>query len=161
MTPNTAQSIAHAFEQSIYTNLRSDPTIDAQKNLSGRTYYTEPETLRFHHSRIVGGGVHLCGAAYRVLEITALDYDNTRRGYRAVLFDLTGRTIYCPKLEECHRTKEQAMRAFWAWFETFDPLAYYRERMNEQADQKARDIERLHAAAAFLTSLQNAETLAA
>ena len=161
MTPTTAQTIAQAFGRQLYTHRRDDNTCDAQENLEGRTYYVEPGTLRFHHSRIVGGGVHLCGAAYRVLEVTALDYDNTRRGYRAVLFDLTGRTIYHPKLEQCHRTKEQAMRAFWAWFETFDPLEYYRARINEEADQLARQIERLNTAAADLAAFQDAEALPA
>lgn len=161
MTPTTAQTIAQAFGKPLYTNRRNDATCDAQENLEGRSHYVEPATLRYHHSRIVGGGVHLCGAAYRVLEVTALDYDNSRRGYRAVLFDLTGRTIYHPKLEQCHRTKEQAMRAFWAWFETFDPLEYYRDRINEQTRQLTQEVEQLKTAAATLESLQDAEALPA
>lgn len=161
MTPQTAQTIAQAFKKQLYSRRQNDSICDAQENLDGRTYYVEPGTLRYHHSRIVGGGVHLCGAAYRVLEVTALDYDNSRRGYRAVLFDLTGRTIYHPKLEECHRTKEQAIRAFWVWFETFDPLEYYRERINEEADQLARQIAALNEAAQTLAAEQDAQAVTA
>lgn len=161
MTPTTAKLIADALGRQLFDHHRTDATCDAQENLEGRSHYVDPATLKFHHSRIVGGGVHLCGAAYRVLEVTALDYDNTRRGYRAVLFDLTGRTIYHPDLDQCHRTKEQAMRAFWAWFETFDPLNYYRARITIQARELAQEVERLHAAADALESLQDAEALPA
>lgn len=154
MNHETAYSIALSLGTNLYANRRQHCAYDAQENLSGRTHYAEPSTLKMHKARIVGGGVHFAGAAYRIVEVTALDYENTRRGYRAVLFDLTGRPIYRPELEECHRTKEQATRAFWQWLETFDPVEYYRECLTDRASQLAREIERLQATAADLEALQ-------
>lgn len=161
MTPAIAKAIAQALHKTPYENRRSDHTCDAQENLEGRSHYAEPNTLKFHKSRIVGSGVHLCGAAYRLVESTAIDYENTRRGYRVVLFDLLGQTIYCPDLEEMHRTKDQALRAFWAWFETFDPVQHYRNEISRKTSELARQIIELNDAARILAELEQTEATAA
>ena len=156
MTPTTAQAIATALHTPTFTDRRSHATDNAQDNLMGRTHYADPNTLRFHHSRILSARTLSCGGFFLIVESCALDYQNTRRGFRAVLFDLMGEAVYRPKLEECRRTRDQATADFWAWFNAFDELGHYRDRMNERADSYARQIVELNAAAAELAAMQDA-----
>ena len=162
MTPQTAQTIATALHTRPFRDAqRSSPVLNAQDALTGITHYCDPATLRFHHSRIVGACVASSGAFFKVTETCAQDYQNTRRGYRVVLFDLTGEAVYRPNLEGLHRTREQADRAFWAWFNELDELAHYRDKFNRKADQMARQIAELNEAAQALAAAQDAEAVAA
>jgi hypothetical protein len=161
MTPTTARRIADALHAAIYTERRNHHTDNAQENLGGRTHYADTGTLRFHKSRILSARPIMSGAFFLIIESCALDMHNTRRGCRAVLFNLLGETVYRPKLEECRRTREQASRDFWEWCNRFDPLEHYRDTMNKRADRYAREIVDLQTAAAELAELQDAEPLAA
>jgi len=102
-----------------------NPTISAQKNLEGRTHYVDPQTLKYHGSRILSALPVSDGAFFKIIETVSIDYQHTKRGYRAVLFDLFGTAIYHPKLEETHTNKEKADKAFYAWFNTFDEIGHY------------------------------------
>jgi len=156
MTPQTAQTIAQALDTQPFKDAqRSTPVLNAQDALDGITHYCDPGTLRYHHSRIVGACVASCGAFFKVTETCSQDYQNTRRGYRVVLFDLMGEAVYRPTLAELHRTREQADRAFWAWFNEFDELGYYRDTLNRRADRLARQIVELNAAAQVLAAQQD------
>ena len=161
MTPNTARRIADALHAAIYTERRNHSTDNAQENLGGRTHYADAGTLRFHKSRILSARPIMSGAFFLIIESCALDMHNTRRGFRAVLFDLLGETVYRPTLEECRRTREQASADFWAWCNQFDELGHYRDAMNERADRHAREIVELQAAAAELAAMQDAAELQA
>lgn len=161
MTPNTARRIADALHAAIYTERRSHSTDNAQENLGGRTHYADTGTLRFHKSRILSARPIMSGAFFLIIESCALDMHNTRRGFRAVLFDLLGEAVYRPKLEECFRTREQASRAFWEWCEHFDALEHYRDTMRGRADRYTREIVELSAAAAELAALEDSETATA
>jgi ribonuclease HI len=97
---------------------------------------------------------------FKVVETCSQDYDNTRRGYRVVLFDLTGTSVYRPDLEELTRTKEQAEKAFWAWFNQFDELAHYRNKLNRKADKLARQIAELSTAAQIIAKEQDEKVTA-
>jgi hypothetical protein len=152
MTPKTAQTIAAALDTRLFRDAqRSSPVLNAQDALTGLTHYCDPASLRFHRSRIVGACVVSSGAFFKVTETCAQNYQNTRRGYRVVLFDLTGNVIYRPELDEMHRTREQADRAFWAWFNNFDKFAHYRGIFNRKASEMARQIAELNEAAQVLT----------
>ena len=112
----------------------SSPTDCAQDQLVGRTHYVDSDTLRFHKSRILSARPKFDGLCYQITESCALDPDNTRRGYRVVLFDLFGSTIYRPTLDECRRSREAAEKDFARWAETFDPIAHYRQNLAARAD---------------------------
>jgi hypothetical protein len=156
MTPQTAQTIAQALDTRPFKDAqRSTPVLNAQDALDGITHYCDPGTLRYHHSRIVGACVVSCGAFFKVTETCSQDYQNTRRGYRVVLFDLMGKAVYRPALAELHRTREQADKAFWAWFNSFDEVGHYRDNLNRRADQLARQIVELNAAAQVLAAQQD------
>lgn len=161
MTPNTAQIIATALDTRPFRDAqRSTAVLNAQDALTGLTHYCGTGTLRYHHSRIVGACVVSCGAFFKVTETCAQDYQNTRRGYRVVLFDLTGEAVYHPSLSELTRTREQADKAFWAWFNQFDELGHYRDKFNRKADQMARQIAVLNETCRTLAAEQDAEVAA-
>lgn len=157
MTPQNAQLIATALDTYPFRDAqRSTPVLNAQDALSGITHYCDADTLRYHHSRIVGACVVSCGAFFKIVETCAQDYNNTRRGYRVVLFDLLGRAVYRPSLDELTRTREQADKAFWAWFNQFDELGHYRDKLNSKADQMARQIAVMNEVARILAAEQDA-----
>jgi hypothetical protein len=161
MTPQIAQSIATALDTRIFKEAhRSTPVLNAQDALTGITHYCDAGTLRFHHSRIVGASVVSCGAFFKVTETCAQDYQNTRRGYRVVLFDMTGSAVYRPSLDELTRTREQADKAFYSWFDQFDELAHYRDKINHKADKLARQIAVLNEVGRALAAEQDAEVAA-
>jgi len=155
MQQDTARAIADTLSEALYTEKYSNPTADAQENLGGRTHYADPQTLRYHKSRILSARPVSMGAFFLIIESCAIDYQNTRRGFRAVLFDLAGEAVYRPSLNECCKTREKASAAFWAWFNGFDELTHYREKMNARADGYARKIVRLNETAAALALEQD------
>ena len=161
MTPQTALTIATALDTNPFRDAqRSTPVLNAQDALTGITHYCDPQTLRYHHSRIVGACVVSCGAFYKVIETCSQDYQNTRRGYRVVLFDLTGEAVYRPSLDELTRTREQADKAFYAWLNEFDELGHYRDKFNRKADQMARQIAVLNETCRTLAAEQDAKVAA-
>ena len=161
MTPQFAQSIAFALNAHPFKDAqRSSPVLNAQDALSGITHYCDTSTLRFHHSRIINACPMSSGAFFKVTETCAQDYQNTRRGYRVVLFDLTGTAVYRPSLDELTRTREQAYTAFWSWFDQFDELAHYRDKINHRADKLARQIAVLNEVGRALAAEQDAEVAA-
>ncbi len=58
------------------------------------------------------------------------------------------------------RTREQADKAFWAWFNQFDELGHYRDKFNRKADQMARQIAVINEVARTLAAEQDAEVAA-
>lgn len=153
MTPETAKKIAAALNTRPFENAhRSTDTLNAQAALEGITHYCDASTLRYHKARIVGACVVSYGAFFKITETCAADYQNTRRGYRVALFDLTGEVVYRPKLEEMQSTKDKANKQFWAWFNEFNESEHYRAKFNRKADSLARQIVELNEAANFLIS---------
>lgn len=113
----------------------SSPTDCAQDQLRGKTYYVEPDTLRFHKGRVLAARPLHEGLFYWIFESCSLDYENTRRGFRAVLFDLFGNTVYRPSLDECRKSRSAAETDFQSWANTFDPIAHYRQNLTARADK--------------------------
>ena len=115
----------------------------AQDALTGRTHYADPETLRYFHSRILSAYPILDGLFFRLTESCSLDPDNTRRGFRCVLFDIFGEVVYRPDLESCRASRDPAERDCTRWLETFDPVGYYRETLEKRAERMAKDAAAL------------------
>ena len=55
-----------------------------------------------------------------------------KRGFRTVLFDINGQTVYRPSLEELESTSTKAQKTFYAWFESFNAETYYSEQIKEK-----------------------------
>lgn len=140
-----ANILTHEALPKIFNREYSDnPTISAQKNLESRTHYVDPQTLKYHGSRILSALPVSNGAFFKIIETVSIDYQHTKRGYRAVVFDLFGTVIYHPKLEETHTNREKADKAFFAWFDTFDEIGHYEyaisytiTRLNKEAKNLA------------------------
>jgi hypothetical protein len=130
----------------LYKNEWTNSKANAQENLDGRTYYVEPSTLRYFNSRILSALPVSNGAFYKVIESLSLNHNNTKRGFRAVLFDIFGTVVYRPNLEECFTSKEKADKGFFWWFETFNEYEHYQQaiiaklKKVETEEQKLFDI---------------------
>jgi hypothetical protein len=115
----------------LYKNIDGlSPTTNAQGNLDGRTYYVDTPTLRFFNSRIVSALPVSNGAFYKVVESLSLDHNNTKRGFRAVLFDIFGTVVYRPNLDQCFTSTEKANKGFFWWFETFNEVEHYQQAID-------------------------------
>lgn len=142
----THESLPKRFDRWYADN----PTISAQKNLEGRTHYVDPSTLKYHGSRILSALPVSDGAFFKIIETVSIDYQHTKRGYRAVVFDLFGTVIYHPKLEDTFTNKEKADKAFYAWFDQFDEIGHYQyaisqtiTRLNKEAQSLADILQSL------------------
>jgi hypothetical protein len=152
MENNTAQTICQAFDQQQYhSKCLSTARANAQAMLTGRTHYVDDSTLRYFNSRITAAQPSTFGLFYRITESCSRSYDGTGRGFRVVLFDLNGQTIYRPDLDSLHSTAAKAEKAFYAWFESFDPLAYYREELTTHARRAHKRAANLEAAIESIT----------
>ena len=98
----------------LYSNKSGDARTNAQRNLMGRTHYVDPDTLRYHKSRVLSARHTDGGLLFAITTSDALDYQNTRRGYRYAIFDLFGCVIDRPDLEHAFKTSKAAEKAMWA-----------------------------------------------
>lgn len=129
-----------------YRNESSDPKRNAQRNLIGRTHYVDDDTLRFHKARILSSRHVDSGLLFAIVESVALDFQNTKRGVRYVIFDMFGNVVGTRRdLEHCYRNSEQATKAMWAELNTLDAVAINREGLAQRAAQQARDNAELAA----------------
>jgi hypothetical protein len=88
----------------------SDPTAQAQDQLMGRTHYVDPETLRHHHARVLRARPVCSGLLFRIIESAAADYQNTKRVYRYVVFDVWGEVVTRPELEDSFSSTDKALK---------------------------------------------------
>ena len=73
-----ANILTHESLPKRYNREYSDnPTISAQKNLEGRTHFVDPQTLKFHGSRVLSALPVSDGAFFKIIETTA-DRKSTR-----------------------------------------------------------------------------------
>jgi len=152
MNIQLANKIADAYEQTLFhSKYCTTARANAQSMLIGRTHYVDDNTLRYFNSRITGAQPSTFGLFYRITESCSRSYDGTGRGFRTVLFDLNGQTVYRPDLDSLHSTSAKAEKAFYAWFESFDPLAYYREELTTHPRRTHKRAANLEAAIESLT----------
>ncbi len=93
-----------------YHDVCGDPRDNAQSNLWGRSHYCDNDTLRFHKSRITHCEAIADGQYLMIVEAYAVDYCNTRRAFRGVIFDTNGHTVYRPGLESGFASTATALK---------------------------------------------------
>lgn len=145
-TKLTADQIATAANVALYRHESSDPKTEAQTNLQGRTYYVSDSTLKYHHSRINSAKPICDGLFFQIVESCALDPNNNARGFRVVTFDLWGKTVHHPNLDQCTKTAAAAVRQY----EAADHLSaadYYRDELTTRAARIQREAARMIEAA--------------
>ena len=145
----------------LYENKSSYPKNNAQQNLAGRTHYADDSTLRFFHARILSSRPLLDGALFLVIESSAMDYRNEKRGFRFVVFDIFGNVIERRKLEDSFSTRAGAEKDFSKWFATFDVEQYYAETLAARHDRLVREATVAREAVAALSSIIKTGALAA
>lgn len=111
----------------------SDPKFNAQRNLNGKTHYVDDDTLRWHKSRVLSCRPLHGGLLLRIICSDALDMNNTKRGFRAVVFDVFGETVSRPDLEHASNTKQAAIN--WSDAQEIDLCAHYRAKLSRQMQE--------------------------
>jgi hypothetical protein len=107
-----------------FRNESSDPKRNAQRNLSGRTHYVDDDTLRFHKSRVLQDAISDGGLLFALVESYAVDYQNTRRLYRPVVFDIFGTILTKCDLEDGYKSSKAAGKAMWEELNAIDAKAH-------------------------------------
>lgn len=150
-TPEQIAAIIAALEKihvRPFQQESGDPKYDAQRNLRGKTHYVDDDTLRFHKSRVLSVARLFDGLLYRIITSDALDMHNTKRGFRAVVFDVFGTTVERPSLDNASSTKAGAYKQSEAT--SIDLVAHYKAALESQAAWKQREIDELKGALAAL-----------
>jgi hypothetical protein len=125
----------------------SQPKHEAQEALQGRTHYVDDSTLRYFHARITSARPIMDGLFFEIVESSSKDMNNTARGFRVVVFDVFGSTVYRPNLEDMKSTSAAARKAYEKEF-TIDAAAHYAEKLQGRARQLASEAEAMSKAAA-------------
>ena len=120
---------------------------EAQEALRGLTHYADDSTLRYFHSRITSARPIMEGLFFEIMESSSRDMRNTARGFRVVVFDVFGETVYRPTLDGMKATRTAARKAYLKDF-TIDAVAHYAEKLKAKADRMTREADDLYAAAA-------------
>ncbi len=118
----------------------SSEKYNAQLNLEGRTHYVDDSSLRFHHARILYTNDYKNGLIFGLIESVALDMNNSRRGFRYVLFDLFGNVVSRVSLEDSFKTSKAALKAMNEALEALDVEAITKEGLASY--EKASDYAR-------------------
>jgi hypothetical protein len=147
MNKELANQIAQAFDQTLYhSKYCTTARANAQSMLIGRTHYADDNTLRYFGARITLAQPSTFGLFYRITESVGRESYGGKRGFRTVLFDVNGQTVYRPALEEMQSTSTKAEKVFYEWFQTFDIVAHYREQIALKATRTRDQTARLETA---------------
>ena len=125
----------------LYRTESHNAKYNAQRNLAGRTFYPEDGTLRSFHARILDSGVIDNGLLFYLIESVALDMNNTKRGYRYVIFDVFGTVVARRSIEDCFKTAAAARKAFWNTVNDLDALEITAKAIDSAERGYAREID--------------------
>lgn len=124
-----------------YSYKSGDPKYNAQRNLEGKTHYVDNDTLKFHHSRIVASHDEQNGLLFWIIESCAMNYENTKRGFRYVIFDIYGNVVSRPDLEACFKTSDKARKAMYEVLKGLDGVSLAYTAIDNQELAYAREIK--------------------
>ena len=149
----TAYKISRAIGCGLFDQNGYHAKTSAQRNLQGKTHYADDDTLRFFSARINRCRPLFGGLILMICETTADGPGRSSRGHRCVAFDLFGAVINDRRgLDQLHASSDKALREFESWAESFDPLAHYRQAMDDRAKRLHREAAHLEKAAADLVA---------
>ena len=124
-------------------SLLSEPVAMAQDQLTGRTHYVDPDSLRFHHARVLRAKPICSGLFFRIVESCAADYENTKRVFRFVVFDVWGNVVERQNFDNSFSSTDKALKGFDEWLADFDPVEYYRGNLAERIQIGKKEVQRL------------------
>ncbi len=122
---------------------RPSPKLEAQEHLNGRTHYVDDATLRWHKSRVLNCDITRDGLLCWIITSDALDMDNTRRGFRYVVFDVFGNVVSRNDIEDAYKTSKAARKALSEWLANADAKALTLEALERVEKNTARDLSDL------------------
>lgn len=128
---------------SFYRNESSNHKWNAQRSLSGRTHYVDDDTLRFHKSRIIYTTNTDNGLLFALIESVGLDMNNTKRGFRFVVFDVFGTVLERATLADSYTTSDKARKAMWSFLDTVDAKAHTLAELDRQQKAAIRELDDL------------------
>jgi hypothetical protein len=126
----------------LYSQETSHPKSNAQLNLMGRTHYVDDDTLRFHKSKVLRASHHYEGLLFSIVTSDAVDYQNTKRGFRFAIFNVFGRVIARTPLDATFRTSEQASKARYAALDAINAKDHTLEAISDQRKNQNADLDR-------------------
>lgn len=128
----------------LYKNTwRPNAKLEAQEHLAGRTHYVDDDTLRFHKSRVLNCDITENGLLCWIITSDALTADNSRRGFRYVVFDIFGNVISRHNLEDAFKTSKAAQKALREFLSTVDAKALTLEALGRVERNMTRDMAEL------------------
>ena len=122
----------------------------------GRTHYVDDDTLSWHKSKVLSARATGDGLLFAITTSDALDMHNTKRGFRYVIFDLSGHVLGRPDLEHTFKRHEQATKAMWAELNAIDASAVTVQAIERAEKQHAREMGELRATVAKIGTKQAA-----
>jgi len=134
----------------LYQNEGSNPKFNAQRNLMGRTHYVDDETLRWHKSKVISARCTDGGLLFAIVTSDALDMNNTKRGFRYVIFDLFGTVLGRPALEESYTSSARAEKAMWKALNAIDAVTHTLAAIERSQEEYAKEMQRLRETIAAL-----------
>jgi hypothetical protein len=134
---------ARNYPMNLYKNESGYPLINAQRNLCGRTHYVDQDTLRFHKSKVMSAHVMDQGLLFGIVTSDSLNFENTKRGFRFVIFNIFGTVIARTEMENAFRTSDQARKAMFVAADAIDAKAITFAAIEREAKRHAEQISRL------------------
>lgn len=147
--PKFAEQVKNTLNIKLFCQESYKPTVNAQRNLNGKSHYVDPDTLSFFRSHINAANVSESGLIFWLIESCSLNSDHSERGFRFVAFDLFGTTIERPNLNGAVSTSEKARKEFYAWLNGFDVIAHYKGALYDLAEKKKREAKEFMKVARF------------
>lgn len=149
-------ALARGMVMQFYRNEGSNPRWNAQRNLSGRTHYVDDDTLRWHKSRVLSARATDGGLLFAITTSDALDMNNTRRGFRYVIFDLFGHVLGRSDLEHAFKTHAKCLKAMWGELNSINAKVVTLEAIVAAERNYAREMAELRERVAKMSAKQAA-----
>ncbi len=127
----------------LYEDKSGSATRNAQLNLMGRSHYVEPDTLRFHKSKVLKTVVTDNGLLLALVESYAADYEGTERRFRGVIFDICGNALFRPGLMDGSRTRRAAEKEMWTALNGLDAVSLTLQAIDKAAFYHTQETERM------------------
>ena len=124
----------------LYKQESSNPKLNAQINLSGRTHYVKDQTLKYFHARVLWSHHLYDGLLFYIIESCASDHAKKTRVFRGVVFDVFGNVIYRPSLEDSFKNRDQASKDMWAAIALLDIFQVTRDAIQAKQTSMAREF---------------------
>ena len=115
------------------------PEHDAERNLSGRTHFADPQTRRYFKSRILDASVSHDGLVYWLIESNRSKPFEPEKNKRFVAFDVFGTQLF--ERDSWHKTSKAAHKEGKEWLSSFDAIAHTEKALREKASRDAENAK--------------------